>query len=142
MPSCRSLKPQVLQRCSWRVVLLDDSELRCALADLGTHPSFDWVCRLVTTCARCNHAPLGSHGHSPECAAAAAAAGPSPDAGDGRGRAHGKAAGAAGSAISSAQTGLDGRYWQQAATAEQPSGRGAGRQLRQRHTVLGPFNRG
>ena len=62
--------PQVLQRCGWRVLLRDVEELRAALRELNGHPSFAQLCRFVSECALTSSTPIGTHGHSPEAAAA------------------------------------------------------------------------
>lgn len=63
-----ALTPQLLQRSDWRMLLLDDAELRQALGDLQQQPSFAELCRFVLGCARSGATPLGTHGHSPKAA--------------------------------------------------------------------------
>lgn len=64
---------QLLQRCGWRVLLRDMDEVRGAVHELSSHPTFPELCQFVSECVRTSAAPLGTHGHSPEAAAAAAA---------------------------------------------------------------------
>jgi hypothetical protein len=124
----------VLQRCGWRVLLLDNAELFDALASLETHNHFDKLCAYTQQCVRDRTAPLGCHGHrgaaggwarQPEASPAAPAAhtrsGRAPHGYPSDSKSHDKVSG-----------GLDGRYWQVAAD-EGRAGRG-------RRRPLGPHN--
>lgn len=64
---------QLLQRCGWRVLLRDMDEVRGAVRELSSHPTFPELSQFVSECVRTSAVPLGTHGHSPEAAAAAAA---------------------------------------------------------------------
>ncbi|PSC70424.1 alpha-xylosidase 1 [Micractinium conductrix] len=129
------LQLKVLQRCNWRVLLLDVAEVNAALHALGDRPAFDSVCSYVESCADHGWQPLGSHGHSQATAAAIAAA----DARDQR-RGGGAAAHRPPSSVPrscgssrSEQTGLDGAYWRAAPAT-------TARRARPQRAPLGPRN--
>jgi len=138
-PLASGLSLQVLKRCGWRVVLREQAEVQAAHQALAAQPDYLRLCAYVRECARSRCTPLGTHGHSREAEAALLYNVGSPHGRQGGGSAS-KARSAAvphsDSSSKSAQSGLDGTYWQSL-----PEGHGRRRSSgQQQRRVLVPHN--